>query len=111
MASYIANAFSLNMVSVPCRLRVEAVSAAEVPAEAESAIGHESTAKVLTHLLGRSVAMNRVAISLAPGDSLYLAAVLTPDGKPYRPPEGKVLSIEDLARLRLEFRRVTALVE
>jgi hypothetical protein len=56
-----------------------------------------------------TVPFNRRAISLAVGDELYLVAVLTADGKPFRPPEGQVLSAEALGNLRLEWRKVTVL--
>lgn len=56
-----------------------------------SAIGHESTARVLGAVLGVEVPMSRVRISLAPGDRALVFRLKT------RPPEGALL---DEAALR-----------
>jgi len=62
-----------------------------------SAIGHESTATLLSQLLGINVPMNRIAVSAAPGDVLIHFALRT------RLPEGRVLSEEELRQLDYYF--------
>jgi hypothetical protein len=101
----ITNAFSLNMVG-NAMLLVQDCPADQVPADAVSYVGHESTATVLSLMLKREVKMNRVAISLDIGDCAYVATLFTKDGKPYRPPEGVVLGESDLAEVVIRFKRV-----
>jgi hypothetical protein len=64
-----------------------------------SAIGHESTATLLSQLLGINVPMNRIAISAAPGDVLvhFVLSLRT------RLPEGRVLSEEELRQIDFYF--------
>jgi hypothetical protein len=107
--NFLGNAFSPNMVGGDAILALESVQASDVPADAASCVGHESTAVVLSKLLGRPVPVNRVAVHLGPSDQLFLVAIFAGDGKPYRPPEGKVLTEADLNSLRLEFRCITRL--
>jgi len=74
MATYLGNAFSLQMVSAfPADVHIEAVEASEVPVDAESVIGHPDTAAVVSSILEREVTPNRVSISLEAGDELYVA--------------------------------------
>jgi hypothetical protein len=78
MANLLANAFSLQMLQdFPVDVHIEEVSASEV-AEADwmSVIGHPDTAGVLTEMLGREVAFNRASVSLAKGDTLFVAQVV-----------------------------------
>jgi hypothetical protein len=63
----------------------------------ESAIGHQSTADLLTMLLRYPVAANRIEFKQGVGD---LALVFKLKG---RPPEGKVLSREEIESLGYEF--------
>lgn len=66
---YILNAFSLQMVKdFPCSIDVEEVK--ELPNGLDSAIGHEDTARVLGY------PCNRVSISLAKGESAYVAQLI-----------------------------------
>jgi len=62
-----------------------------------SAVGHESTAQLLTSLLGVIVPMNRIAISMKNGD-MAIHFVLRE-----RLPEGKVLSLDELKNLQYQF--------
>ena len=62
--------------TLPAVVKVEEVSAADVPADAVSVIGHVDTANVLSDILGRDVPYNRVSIQLQPGDVLYVAQVV-----------------------------------
>jgi hypothetical protein len=63
----------------------------------KSIIGHESTATLLSQLLGIKVEFNREAIMLKPGDSLIVFQLLT------RLPEGKILSLEEIQQLPFKF--------
>lgn len=64
-AIYLLNAFSLQMVDVPCNVRFEEVD--KFPDGLTSAIGHQDTANVL------GVPMNRVNVHLSEGDVAYIA--------------------------------------
>lgn len=62
---YLLNAFSLQMVDVPCTVHFKEVD--ELPEGLTSAIGHQDTANVL------GVPMNRVNVHLSKGDIAYVA--------------------------------------
>jgi hypothetical protein len=76
--AFLGNAFSLQMLDLnsPTTVRVEPVTANEIPASAESVIGHADTAAVVGSILGREVAFNRANVKLVPGDVLYVAQVV-----------------------------------
>ena len=77
MGKYLANAFSLQMLSqTPCTIKVQEVSKGDIPPDVYSVIGHPDTAKVLSNELGFEVKFNRKAIKLAPGDILYVAQLM-----------------------------------
>lgn len=63
--SYLLNAFSLQMVDVPCTVCFEEVDA--LPKGLISAIGHQDTANIL------GVPMNRINVHLSKGDIAYVA--------------------------------------
>jgi len=65
---YILNAFSLQMVDVPCNISISEVNA--LPDGLESAIGHQDTANVL------GVKMNRINVHLSKGDTAYIAQLV-----------------------------------
>lgn len=65
MTTFLLNAFSLQMVDVPCSVTFEEVS--ELPEGLTSAIGHQDTANVL------GVPMNRINVHLKKGDTAYIA--------------------------------------
>lgn len=65
MKTYLLNAFSLQMVDVPCSVHFEEVN--ELPDGLISAIGHADTAKVL------GVEPNRINVHLSKGDVAYVA--------------------------------------
>ena len=100
MAKFLGNAFSLQMLGeFPAKVKVEEIEPAEVPADATSCIGHADTAAVVSGILGRPIPANRVAISLAPGDTLYVAQVVggrLPEGATHLPEgfELKFLKVE-----------------
>ena len=64
----------------------------------DSAIGHESTASVMSTLLGGSVPMNRQDFAQAVGQT---ALVLKLNG---RAPEGKILSISEIEEMGYTFK-------
>ena len=65
---YLLNAFSLQMVDVPCCCEFSEVDA--LPNGLTSAVGHADTAVVL------GVACNRVNIHLSAGDTAYVAQLV-----------------------------------
>ena len=99
--TYLANAFSLQMVQTDCNISIRGVDPADVPADITSAIGHVDTAAVVSTILGREVPCNRANVSLEKGDVLFVAQVMGG-----RLPEGATTLPEGF---RLEFRRVEIL--
>lgn len=82
---------------------LEEVKIALLVAEQESmavvsAIGHESTAKIMSDILGIDVPVNRIAIEMEDED--YMIALKLKQ----RPPEGKVLSKEEIEEIGYEFK-------
>lgn len=76
--TYLANAFSLQMLDLSEALSVDIVPVTmEEIAESgfESVIGHQDTANVLSTLLGVQVPMQRASVRLEDGDILYVAQV------------------------------------
>ena len=65
MTTFLLNAFSLQMVDVPCSVTFEEVN--HLPLGLTSAIGHQDTANVL------GVPMNRINVHLKKGDTAYIA--------------------------------------
>lgn len=77
MATWITNAFSLNMLGdhdiVDVRIRrLELHDAQPLAAHAVSAVGHDDTAQLLGTLLGLPVPVNRASLELATGDTLLV---------------------------------------
>lgn len=77
MTNYLGNAFSLQMINLEesRNLRVDKVDPEEIPNEVVSCIGHADTAKVVSEILGREIAMNRISVHLDDGDVLYVAQI------------------------------------
>lgn len=76
--TYLANAFSLQMLDLSKENSVEVVPVTmeEVARSGfESVVGHQDTANVLTTLLGVEVPMQRVSVRLESSDILYVAQV------------------------------------
>ena len=63
--TYLLNAFSLQMVDVPCNVKFTEVS--KLPAGLTSAVGHQDTANVL------GVEMNRINVHINKGETAYVA--------------------------------------
>ena len=100
---YISNAFSLSMLSdLPSLVAVREISADDVRTllsvtNFTSAVGHESTAQVLSRMLGLEVAFNRIQVQLKKNDLLIVFQLLT------RLEEGRVLSEEEVKALPHKF--------
>ena len=102
---YILSGFSLSMLPVPCAVEmivheVDAEKARKVidcarrdGKEIVSAVGHESTAKILSELLGFEVPVNRIMVKLEEGDEAVIFQLFT------RLPEGRVLNRDELEEL------------
>ena len=73
---YLGNAFSLQMVADNAIIAKVEVSPEEIPAEAESIIGHADTATVVSSILGWEVPCNRESVILSDEDVLYVAQVV-----------------------------------
>ena len=76
--TYLANAFSLQMLDLSKAISVDIVPVTkeEVAASGfESVVGHQDTANVLATLLGVEVPMQRVSVRLESSDILYVAQV------------------------------------
>ena len=99
---YLSNAFSLSMLGAlpPAgrTVKVRPISLEEVRGMLQSnpftsAVGHSSTAAVLSTLLGLPVEANRVSITLQVGDTLVVFQLGV------RLAEGQVLSAEEVQSL------------
>jgi phosphohistidine phosphatase SixA len=80
----------------------EQISLAEAKALANknkfvSCVGHESSAQVLTELLEVNVPMNRLSISLEPGDTMIVFKLNS------RPAEGSILNRQQLEKIGFSF--------
>jgi len=107
---YLGNAFSLGMLDVKdkVQLLVKEVTLEEakgIVTQVTSAIGHQTTADVLSALLETPIPMNRVSIKLNEGDILYVFQLLT------RISEGKILTAEELKILPYKFYKIQIMEE
>ena len=66
-----------------------------------SAVGHESTAEILTTLLGITIPMNRTAIKMQVRDRAIVFRLKA------RPAEGKILNISEIEQIGYEFGLLT----
>jgi hypothetical protein len=112
--TYITNAFSASMLQpLPPQGRIVKVrpvgleEAKSLLREGEyiSAVGHESTARVMSTLLGVEVPPNRVSITMGPGDRALVFQLSV------RLAEGQVLSREEVEALYNEGKAFFCLVE
>jgi len=117
MTVFLTNSFTLSMI-VPSLLekgaiiKASPISLGEVKALIKegfiSAVGHESTARVLGRLLGVEVPFNRVQISVEEGDVIISFQFLV------RLPEGKVLGDDEVLALynegKIKFFRVEVIL-
>lgn len=113
MATFISNAFSISMISpLPPQgrtVKVRPISLEEAKSLLRegyiSAVGHESTARVMSALLGVDIPPNRVSITLQPGDRVLVFQLSV------RLAEGQVLSQEEVMALYEKGQASFALVE
>jgi hypothetical protein len=110
MAVFLSNAFSINMLPPQgAVVKVSPITVGEVKALLEqgfvSAVGHESTAKIISLLVGVEVPTNRIAIRLSGQDRLIVFQI------GIRLAEGQVLSQEEVAALVSEGKATFYLVE
>ena len=82
MKQYLSNAFSLQMQG-DFYAETAPISIEDVPKNFISIVGHADVASVLSTLLDTDVPVNRVSVSLQPGDILYVGQYIGP-----RLPEG-----------------------
>ena len=82
MAQYIANAFSLQMITAGATITTEAVDPAIISKmvrarkiNLKSIVGHKDTARVLTKIMGFPVEYNRESVTLNHADILYVAQI------------------------------------
>jgi len=105
MTVYLANAFSLSMLTPPTTIKVVEASVEDVKNILNqgfvSAIGHEATAQVITTQLSIPVPTNRVSIKLQDGDILIVFQLLT------RLPEGKILTEAEMRQVPSKWYIVT----
>ncbi|MBX0310436.1 MAG: DUF1874 domain-containing protein [Sulfurihydrogenibium sp.] len=106
MKVYLTNAFSLSMLTRDyAKLTVREMTLQEAKSFLKtygfvSAIGHFSTAELLTSLLEMNVEMNRIQVKLEPSDVVIVFQLQT------RLSEGQVLSREELEKLQYKFYKV-----
>ena len=92
MSIYLSNAFSLQMQG-DFFAETSPISISEVPREFKSIVGHTDVAAVLSDLLGINVPVNRVSVSLQPGDVLFVGQYCGPrlqEGATRLPPGAKI---------------------
>jgi hypothetical protein len=101
MTVYLANAFSLSMLTPPTTVKVLEVGVEDAKSILRdgftSAIGHDSTAKIVSLQLGMPVSVNRVSVKLETGDVIVVYQLLT------RLPEGKVLSEDEMKQVQAKW--------
>jgi len=96
MKKYLANAFSLNMLSGDATIVVKEVTLDDAKVfiqSAESSIGHQGTSEYISLLTGITVSTNRVALKLQQGDQVLVLQLLG------RLPEGVTLSKDEVAQI------------
>ena len=115
MVGYLVNAFSLAMLAPGAFNKQGSAVVIVTPLHSLdevrrwlgqgfiSAVGHQSTAELLTQLLGLPVEANRVQVTLRPGDQAIVFQLLS------RLPEGKVLNEEELKQIQFKFFLVTVM--
>ena len=61
-----------------------------------SAVGHESTAKFMSQILGVEIPMNRISVKMVSGDTALIFRLTD------RLPDGQVLTLEQMQSVRYE---------
>jgi len=76
MKKFLTNAFSIQMLQRGGVVRFEEIDATKVPSDVTSAVGHADTAAVLSEVLGFTVPMNRVNVTLDENTEIYVAQLV-----------------------------------
>jgi hypothetical protein len=101
VSKILVNGISASMFPLPCNLKLQKISLNEVKSLLKdgfmSAIGHESTAKILSELLGVEVQLNRINVKCQNSDVLVVFTLKS------RAPEGKILTKEEIEAIGYEF--------
>jgi Domain of unknown function (DUF1874) len=92
--SILTNDGNYSMKAITTGEAITLVSGSEI----DSAIGHESTAQILSVILGVEIPMNRQMFAQEVGQQ---ALVFKLNG---RPPEGKILSLDELKEIGFSFK-------
>lgn len=111
MSLYLNNVFTLSMVDEAELKKGVSISACEISVwgakhllsenEFVNCIGHESTAEVINTLLSLNIKAERKTIKMKSRDRAIVMTLKT------RPPEGKVLSKEELEQIGYSFALVS----
>ena len=117
MAVYLTNSFTLSMIMPDLIQSGVIIKASPISLEEAksllqqgfvSAVGHESTARVLSSLLGTDVPFNRAQIAITGGDVIVSFQFMV------RLPEGKVLGDDEVLALyqegKIKFFRVEVIL-
>ena len=103
---YLVSAFSINMLDFNNKneliIKIQKISEEMVKEilrkqEFVSAIGHESTARLISKKLGIQVSANRIQIKAKKGDKIIVLQLLQ------RLPEGKILTEEELQQIPIQW--------
>jgi hypothetical protein len=101
MTKILVNGISASMFPLPCNLKLQKISLSEAKDILSkgfiSAIGYESTAKILSELLGVEVQLNRINVKCQSSDVLIVFTLKS------RAPEGKILTKEEIEAIGYEF--------
>jgi len=93
---YITNGFSPSMLKIPADVEFKEVSKEEFCGAVNrgvNAIGHAGTIDLVNNLCGIALSVNRISITAAVGDEIYIIMLAT------RLEEGKVLKAEEIQRM------------
>ncbi|CAC93984.1 DUF1874 domain-containing protein [Sulfolobus islandicus rod-shaped virus 1] len=96
---YLANAFSINMLTkFPTKVVIDKIDRLEFCENIDNediinSIGHDSTIQLINSLCGTTFQKNRVEIKLEKEDKLYVVQISQ------RLEEGKILTLEEILKL------------
>ena len=93
---YITNGFSPSMLKIPADVEFKEVSKEEfcgAVTKGVNAIGHAGTIDLVNNLCGIALSVNRISITAAVGDEIYIIMLAT------RLEEGKVLKTDEIQRM------------
>ncbi|MEM3290677.1 MAG: DUF1874 domain-containing protein [Candidatus Micrarchaeaceae archaeon] len=104
---YLANAFSLSMLEGDRNIiEIKEIHPEEILknlSEINSVIGHETTAQIVSEILGIPIQVNRSQIKLNKFDELFVFQLLE------RLPEGKILTHDEIKQIKHKWYKVIVL--